>query len=100
MRGNSGATDKNFVFSYDNTTGTGRPLSGTFIENDGVAEVTSFASFYGSNVDGISGAYGLVLPNDNTNGVRRIEQRDFQLERLLDVLLLMMMVYGLVEQTL
>ncbi|MCU0324868.1 MAG: YDG domain-containing protein [Spirosomaceae bacterium] len=77
LRGNSGATDKNFVFAYDNTAGTGRPLSGTFVENDGAAQVTSFASFYTSNVDGISGAYGLVIPNDNANGVRRVEQRDF-----------------------
>jgi hypothetical protein len=77
LRGNSGATPKNFVFAYDNTAGTGRPLSGTFIESDGAAQTASFASFYVNNVDGVAGAYGIVVPNDNANGVRRIEQRDF-----------------------
>ena len=77
LRANSMATPKNFIFSYDNMTGNGRPLSGTFVEGDGATEVTSFASFYGSLVDGVSGAFGLITPNTNSNGVRRIEQRDF-----------------------
>ena len=79
LRGNSGATAKNFVFVYDNETGTGRPLSGTFVESDGTANTTtnSYSSFYGTSVDGVSGAYGLIIPNTNSNGVRRIEQRDF-----------------------
>jgi hypothetical protein len=79
LRGNSGATPKNFVFVYDNEIGTGRPLSGSFVESDGTANTTtnSYSSFYGTNVDGVNGAYGLIIPNANTNGVRRIEQRDF-----------------------
>jgi YDG domain len=79
LRGNSGATAKNFVFVYDNETGTGRPLSGSFVESDGTANtiVNSYSSFYGTNVDGVAGAYGLIIPNTNSNGVRRIEQRDF-----------------------
>ena len=79
LRGNSGATPKNFVLVYDNETGTGRPLSGSFIESDGTANTTtnSYSSFYGTNVDGVNGAYGLIIPNTNANGVRRIEQRDF-----------------------
>jgi hypothetical protein len=75
--GASSAVDKNFVFVYDNTAGTGRPLSGTFVENDGAAQVASFATFYTANVNGVSGAYGLIVPNTNANGVQRIEQRDF-----------------------
>lgn len=76
--GNSLAIAKNFIFSYDNESGTGRPLSGSFVESDGSANTTvnSYASFYGNNVDAISGAYGFITPNINPNGIRRIEQYD------------------------
>lgn len=75
--GNSSATDKNFVVLYDNPTGTGRPLAATFAENDGAAENTanSYVLFYNNNVDGVSGAWGTIIPNLNANGVQRIEQR-------------------------
>ena len=36
--GNSFATAKDFVFLYDNVSGSGRPLAGTFLENDGSAK--------------------------------------------------------------
>jgi hypothetical protein len=77
IRGNSFATDKNFVLLYDNTAGTGRPLMGTFVESDGVAEDTaaSYVLFYNNSVDGTSGAWGAIIPNNNVSGVQRIEQR-------------------------
>ena len=75
--GRSSATNKNFVFAYDNTNGTGRPLSGTFVESDGATETASFAAFYTSNVDGVSNAFGMVIPNTNANGVKRIEFKNF-----------------------
>jgi hypothetical protein len=74
--GNSNATAKNFVFVYDNISGTGRPIAGTVVEDDG-ALATSYASFYTTNVNANAGAYGLIIPNQNTNGIRRIEQRSF-----------------------
>ncbi|MBL7765534.1 MAG: putative Ig domain-containing protein [Chitinophagaceae bacterium] len=79
LRGNSNATAKNFVFVWDNPTASGRPLSGSYVESDGVANTTgnSFASFYSTNVEGVAGAYGMIIPNTNPNGVQRIEQRDF-----------------------
>lgn len=74
IRGNSFAPGKNFVLLYDNTDPTGlRPLAGTVLESDGVAETGSYVGFY-TNVDGISGAWGAIIPN-NTTGVKRIEQR-------------------------
>jgi hypothetical protein len=75
--GNSLATDKNFVVLYDNVAGTGRPLAATFAENDGAAENTAafYVKFYNDSVDGVSGAWGAIIPNDNANGVQRIEQR-------------------------
>lgn len=69
------ATDKNFAFLYDNTTGSGRPLSIALIEQDGFdyRNNKTAATFYKNNVDSISGAWGTVIPNDLANGVRRIE---------------------------
>jgi hypothetical protein len=77
IHGNSFATDKNFVLLYDNIAGTGQPLAATFAESDGVAEDTAanYVLFYNDSVDGISGAWGAIIPNNNANGVRRIEQR-------------------------
>jgi YDG domain len=77
LRGLSNATPKNFVMAYDNTTGTGRPISGTFVESDGTLNTTinSYASFYSANADGVAGAYGMIIPNTNANGIQRMEQR-------------------------
>lgn len=74
VRGNSFGTPSNFVLIYDNTAGTGRPLAGTFIERDGSVSTASYAALYGS-VEGVAGAYGLLTPNTNANGIRRVEQR-------------------------
>lgn len=74
VRGTSFATPGNFILSYDNTTGTGRPLAGTFVESDGT-DATSYVGFYGTNVNGVAGAWGLLTPNNNANGIRRLEQR-------------------------
>jgi hypothetical protein len=79
LRCTSGGKAKDFVFVYDNTVNTGRPLSGTFIEGDGTANTTSnsYASFYSASVNEVSGAFGLVLPNALPNGVRLVEERSF-----------------------
>jgi hypothetical protein len=75
----STASPKDFIFLYDNTAGTGRPIAGTFVESDGTDNTTanSYASFYATSVNGVSGAFGAVIPNALANGIRRIEQRKF-----------------------
>ena len=75
--GSSAATGKNFVLLYDNVAGTGQPLAATFVEDDGAAEDTaaSYVLFYNDAVDGVSGAWGTIIPNSNEKGVLRIEQR-------------------------
>ena len=73
--GNSFAPARNFVFTYDNVAGTGRPLAGTFVESDGNT-IATYAAFYTTNVDGQAGVWGTITPNDNANGIRRVEQRD------------------------
>ena len=79
IRGTSNGVAKDFVAIYDNVTGTGRPISCTPIEDDGVANTTanSYASFYGTSVNGVAGAWGTLIPNNLANGVRRIESRSF-----------------------
>ena len=79
VQGISRAPASNFVFTYDNPAGTGRPLAGTFVESDGSANTlaTFYATFYAANVEAQAGAWGLLTANDNANGIRRIEQRNF-----------------------
>ncbi len=74
----STAPAKSFVLLYDNTSGTGRPLSATFVEDDGTLNTTanSYALFYSDSVNAIAGSWGSVIPNNNPNGVRRVEARD------------------------
>ena len=75
LYGTSLASAKNFAVLYDNITGTGRRVSASFIEADGTANTTttSYSSFYNTNVNEVSGAYGVVIPNNNANGIKRIE---------------------------
>jgi uncharacterized repeat protein (TIGR02543 family) len=75
LYGSSSTGSKNFAVLYDNTAGTGRPISASFVEDDGTANTTanSYSSFYNTNVNGVSGAYGVIIPNNNSNGIKRIE---------------------------
>lgn len=69
-------TDKNFVFIYDNTSGAGRPIGGTVIENEGADNVAgSYVDYYDTYVNGVSRAWGSILPNTLPNGIKRIEER-------------------------
>ena len=62
LRCTTAASPKDFIFVYGDTGGTGRPLSGSFIESDGTdnSATNSYAAFYSNNVDGVNGAFGLV----------------------------------------
>lgn len=77
--GQSLATSKDFVFLYDNVSGSGRPIASATVENDGIdlAPVTSFAMFYRDSVENKVGYWGTIIPNVLPNGVRRIERRLF-----------------------
>ncbi|MBL7930142.1 MAG: hypothetical protein JNL47_11810, partial [Bacteroidia bacterium] len=78
LRGNSNALPRNFVFAYDNTAGTGRPIAGSYVELDGSDNNnTPYALWYDNLVNDVDGAYGFIIPNNLPNGIRRIEQRDF-----------------------
>lgn len=62
-----------FVFLYDHEEGSGRPLSGTIVEDDEVPLDERYVSFYLEEVDGVDRAWGTLLPNQLSPGVRRLE---------------------------
>ncbi|HWB63171.1 MAG TPA: hypothetical protein VG603_06675, partial [Chitinophagales bacterium] len=69
----SSATAGNLVALFDNTAGTGSPLAITYVENIGA----TYGSGSSANVSGYStsaGAWNVIIPNSNANGVQRIEQ--------------------------
>lgn len=72
----TGATAKNFVFLWDNQAGTGRPVTGSFIESDGTAGTVAngYAPFYANDVNGVDKSWGTIIPNDLANGIQRIGQ--------------------------
>jgi len=72
--GKSTGTRKNIMVFYDNETGSGRPLTLAYLEDEGVT-VASTAKFYTDSVNSFSGRWGTIIPNLNANGVKRIEQR-------------------------
>lgn len=82
LYGVSGSPAKNFCFVYDNEAGTGRPIAGTIIESDGLSltGVTQILPAYRNNVDGVEGAWGLIIPNSvgtkGFTGIKRVESRE------------------------
>lgn len=65
----SGATGKNLIAIYDNTAGAGRPLFLGPAESIGTT-IASVVPGYTTS----AGGWNAIIPNDNANGVRRIEQ--------------------------
>lgn len=86
IRATSGAAPRNMVFIYDNAGGNGRPLYGTSIETTGIDYTgnTSYADFYRTNVAGVIGSWGGIVPNNNVLGVRRVEERSLANGNIVD----------------
>jgi hypothetical protein len=72
--GRSSGIPKNIVCLYDNLNGTGKPVSITYLENDGTT-ISSSVTFYTDSVNGVDGRWGTIIPNQNSNGIRRVEER-------------------------
>jgi hypothetical protein len=74
--GRTFADSEEIILLYDNVSGTGRPVYGTWTENDGIT--TNFTSWYnpasGNGVDGYYGRWGAIIPNNNANGIKKIER--------------------------
>lgn len=82
--GISNAPPRELVLLYNNTTGSGRPLAITIVENDAVSPNSS-ATFYSTNVNGQTGRWGTVIPGILPNGVRRIERRSYATGAIVNV---------------
>jgi hypothetical protein len=67
---------KNFVMLYDNISGTGRPVTGTFIESDGTNGTTAefYDLWYELFVNGFNNVWGTIIPNNLSNGINNISQ--------------------------
>lgn len=72
----TGGTAKDFVFLWDNPAGTGRPVTGCFLEGDGTAGTVAngYAAFYENEVNEVDKAWGAIIPNTLANGILRIGQ--------------------------
>jgi hypothetical protein len=88
LLGTSTVGDEKMVAIYDNTAGTGRPLYCTFTENnntttsDPVGQLTegtiwSNPEIY-PKVDGISGSWAAIVPNNLPGGVKAINFHNIQ----------------------
>ena len=75
IMGVSAEAARNFVFLYDNTEGTGRPLAGVPIEITGSEVDDRYAAFYEQTVATTPHYWGTLIPNTLPTGVRRIEAR-------------------------
>jgi hypothetical protein len=77
LRCSASVTSKDFIFLYSTTAGTGRPISGSFVESEGTDNsiANNYAAFYSNSVNGVEGSFGVVLPNILPDGVRHVEQR-------------------------
>jgi hypothetical protein len=73
---NAAYTAKNFVMLYDNIAGTGRPVMGTFIEDDGTdnSVANGYAPFYGNSVNAVGGTWGAIIPNNLSSGINNVSQ--------------------------
>jgi hypothetical protein len=69
-------TARNFVMLYDNASGAGRPVAGTFIESDTTDNTITngYVPFYANRVDGVEQAWGTIIPNNLPNGIQKIVQ--------------------------
>lgn len=74
---------KNFIMLYDNAAGNTRPIAGTYIESDGLRQLSvlnadptteGYAPFYGDEVDGQASRWGSIIPSNLPNGIRNITQ--------------------------
>lgn len=74
--GSSFTPAKSIVSLYDDENGlTNRPVSITYAESDGLT-FSNMQNWYVNKVNGKSGAWGAIIPNDLSAGIKRIESRD------------------------
>lgn len=74
--GASSTRFKSMILLYTQTNGmTTRPVSITYAENEGLT-FSKMQTYYNNKVNGVSGAWGTIIPNAMSTGITRIESRD------------------------
>ncbi len=73
---NSQLTPKNYVLLYDNTAGTGRPVTVAVVQSIGT-NISGAEGFYSVRQNSNS-AWATFIPNNLPTGIRRIEERDYR----------------------
>ncbi|MBS1537133.1 MAG: T9SS type A sorting domain-containing protein [Bacteroidetes bacterium] len=71
----SGLAAKTYICLYDNTGGTGNPISTALVQDEGATVAAGTTVPYYANLENTNGAWSTIIPNNLTTGVRRIEQR-------------------------
>lgn len=79
---NSRLALKTVICLYDNTAGTGNPLSTAMVQDDGTSMVAAVP--YYAALDNTRGAWATVIPNGLPTGVRRVEQRSLITGQIID----------------
>lgn len=74
--GSSFVSGKSMVSLFDDANGlTNRPVAITYAENESLS-FSSMPWWYNNKVNAKAGAWGTIIPNDLSNGIKRIESRD------------------------
>lgn len=71
----SGLAPKTYICLFDNTAGTGNPISTALVQDDGATVAAGTTVPYYANLENTSGAWSTIIPNSLPTGVQRIEQR-------------------------
>jgi hypothetical protein len=74
LGGKSSIPNEQIILAYGNSGGTGRPITAMWTEDDGIT--TTYTTWYEPYIGYYgSGAYGVIIPNALSTGIRRVEAR-------------------------
>lgn len=76
LQGASLATAGNVVAMWDNVNAVGRPLAVTLAENPTFGGTVVWGTSFVPGYANAAGSWNVIIPNDNGNGVRLIQQHD------------------------
>jgi hypothetical protein len=71
----SGLAPKTYICLFDNTDGTGNPVSTALVQDEGTSVAAGTTVPYYANLENTNGGWSTIIPNNLATGVRRIEQR-------------------------
>jgi hypothetical protein len=81
--GKSFLKSKNPVLLYDIQDGlTNRPISITYAEDEKIS-FSGMQNWYTNQVQAKAGSWGTIIPNDLSNGIKRIESRDLNFDTII-----------------